>query len=1417
MTNRTPPARTPPVPLPPPRGGDALPRSALLVVVLAALGARAAGLGNGFVNYDDPQLREEVARLSPLDMLTGPFYFAYKPVYGLWLWLERALFGDVATPGLVASWLLFAAAAGLAAVVLHGLLRNAWLAAGAALLLAVHPAHAENVAWWAERKDALSLVLVLLAHRAHQRARAHEASDGRPRVPLAPAAFLLLGGLTKGTAWAWAAVLALDEVVAPDARPGRLRRLSPVFVVAALGVALDAWTSAKWGPGAVRYDATLAERAAAMAGVHLRYALTLLWPFSLSADYPVDPRGSWLDLPAALGAALLLAVVVGLVVGIARRRRVLAVACGLWLAGLAPVNNLWPATSILQSDRYLLMPALGLYVGASAALLRARHARVAATLVLAVLLGTLALARGPVWRDSETLWTDTLAKRPSSAIAAINRAADRMERQDVHGAVSDARRGVEAAAALSRPELMLRGRLLLSTALAARAASLGADGLPVAQQAVEEALLAVEQGQAVVRSPWLAEDPKVVASLSSSAVATAFETRARLATDVRSASEDFGRAIDAWRAAARDDPRSWAAWRNLGNLLAAVGGESRLDEAIDALARAVDLRPHDVGTVVQLVTALTKRGRDAEARAVFDAASARIGATRPLRRVRAHLQASVGDPEAGDRALDELHQEDPSDAETRSLLLALRRRRAEEALAAARLSNDRADLERARSLYERALELGREDREVHLGLADTLLLLGRYRDARLRYGKARVAAAGAAWIKNLEARAAVLEAVAHEHAGRPDEAARALAEAIEQGPPRLDLGFVVLEQEALRAREAAAAVLATDDVDRPAAVALLRGMALLVGGDELAALRRLNEAVLAAGARVAPGSKAARIAALARLLRATVRGRHADVVGARVELEALLQAAPDDPLVAFHALLLDRTEATARVRIADAGEDPDGLARAQDALASVGTRARALAERGDVPWPGPALLAAELDLERGEGAAVLSRLNVAAQRFPDAASVRRGKAFVYQRMMLLGGDRTMLLREAQRELTEARRVDPRDPRTALDYSQLYRLAGDLEQATKHAISAASVEPVRGPARRALAAILVEQGRKALERNDTGEAMRRAVEARRADPEAAGPDQLVGDVAMGKGDLAEALKAYEAAARKAPADDAVREALAACHRQRGAAFFLARQLRPKPGPGPDGAPPDPKKVAAWEAWFLPNLRGAMREYESALALEPDGPQAAEDERRLETLRSMDPEAKERSVAAARAAFEAGEAARRDDRLEDALLRYRDAADAYPPFFPAWLRIAEMAVRLGSEHDLVGMAAVDRLRALDRDRAYPEVDLYAAEFAVRIHAEARLDPRRRDVEAAAAGQARAALSRYEAAVATLSDAGEREAVGLQRAAQLRARLDAPPGPLVPGAPPVPGAAEPHGSPDGRPGGDGDRAPNDEAGRR
>ena len=1341
---------TEPAPLAPPSAR--LPAPWLRLVVVAALLVRSTALPAGFLNYDDQEVRVEAASKSFVQYWTEPFYYAYKPVYATSLGLDSLLFGDAPLGWHVANWLLFAACAACVALLVHGLLRSRFLAVAAGLLFAVHPVHAENVSWVAERKDVLSLLLVLLAHLAWRASRARDPA----RVPVLGCVLFVLGGLAKGTVWTYALVIAVDEALARV--PGRARRLLPLAALAGLGIGLDVWVGAAYGPGAVHHDASTLELAAAMAGVHARYLASLLWPFGLSIDYGVDPRGSFADPFAIAGLLLAVAAVAGLVVGLRRRRPLLAFACALWVAGLVPVNNVWPTTSVLRADRYLIVPAIGLYLLVGAALARARAAGVAALAGAALGLGVLAALRGLVFRDPQSLWTDAIEKRPESALAWLSRAQDRQERREWVGIEDDGRRGTEAAIALRRPELEVRGRLLRSLALLA----LGRVG-----EALTEARRSVATAQELVRSPW-ARDPASVLAASHARVGMALQARGEAADDPRARGDDLRAATDAFRAAVAADPTSLEAQIGLGALLATSKKPEHWAEARAALTAADRMDPGRVEVAVPLVTVLYNLRTEeasAAAKAAFAAAWARNPESRTLRLLQAKLYAEGEDePDKAAAEYERVLARDPHDAESRRLLVALRRDQGVQRLAEGRASRDAKATAEAAKRFDQALAVDPQDLESLLFAGDAALDADRVHDARERYAKARAARPSAVWIRNLEARAAVLESVTLARRGLDVAAATAASEALTLDAPRLDLGFAVLDREQVPLKAVVPALASSDPAEAAAAGAVLRAAAWLVAGDESAAIVEATRALGGRSTRPEGGSTAAAVERAALLVRALARARGADLAAARSDLELAARGDPEDPLLRHHAARLERTEAWARLRIAQGGGEAGELEAAKARAKAADAAVVALADASP-PWPGPGLAAVEVELQAGDSLAALKRLTTLSERFPDSTAVRRGLAAVYQMRVLSGGDKQRLLMEARRALLEAKALDPRDPRTALDLSQLYRLEGNLEAAARNALVAAAAEPIPGPAARVYAAILVELGKRALEARDAAKALKYAARARAADRGGSGPDLLEGDVKMATGEWDAALAAYETAREEDPASAAVRDALVACHHKRGDAYFLWRLQHPKPA-AKDGVEPDPKKVAAWDEHDAAARRQAAADLEAALRIDPDGPESSEVRESLSRLEKADPDGRRRAVQAADAAFEEGESLRRAGKALEALARYRAAVAEWAEDLRGWMRIAEAAVTLGSEYDVEGLRAVEKARDVDVERAYPVVDLYAATIWDRRRLSAETEAARAD----AAARAKTNLERFLARTAGVPAQEENR----KRAKDMLARL-------------------------------------------
>lgn len=1293
------PARPSTVPLAPPGGAsapgdDAAARRLWLWLCLAAALVAHLGFVPGepgsvltaeALNYDDPQVLAEAGAKGWGELLTGVTYFAYKPVYFLSLKLDL-LVSDGPGFSHAVNLLLFLGCVALVARLLTDLTRSPFVGGACALLLAVHPVHVESVAWIAGRKDVLSLLLVLLAHRTYRRARA------AGRVSWGAPVLLLLGGLAKGTVWTYAGVLALDEVLEARhlRRPGALRRLLPVVLVGLGGVALDVVVGRAYGPGAVEHAAGTGGLAAAMAGVHAAYAAHVVAPVALSLDYAVEPAGTWGAWTAWAGLALLLLAVGAVLRGLLTRRGALAaLAAGLWLLGLLPVNNVWPRTTTLMADRYLLLAALGAYLLLAALLARAGGARAWLLGVAAVALGILSVQRTRTFFRSETVWADATDTVPGSALAWTQRGLDAATRGAFVSALACADRAVALA---PRAELLVKARLLRGGALLGlgRTEELLAEA--VAAAGVARQLADAAQGPAA-RERARAVEAEAEVLRGQGLEASGEDALARNA---------YARAVDL-------DPENPVAHYNLGSLWAKPEVlEKESQRARFHLRRARELARSDrpalaLNADIQYATVLAMTGFPEQALEIYAQAEQTHGRRPEILFARAQQLLAMGRTEAALADLAAVRREHPDHPRAARLVYDLYVGDGTRLLREARKAADgpaarTTALQKALERFEHAASQNGDWVDAWLGAGDALYEQGRLLPARERYRRALAASGNAPWIRNLVVRATVLEA-AYTARHAADAAARraaaeGMAEALAEGTERVDLGIVPLESELPALRAAAARRREPAPVSEWADGVLLAAAFLAVGDDGRA------EGELTRVLHQRPQEQGApEMLEAALFLRAAVYQRAASAEAlreARNDYGLLAVRRPDDPLPRLRQLQVDLTaagarhrtaqgwqprpevlaEARARVAAVEAPGAPEltpqgrrayeearavvrdaervteasqALARAQDAVLAFSAATPASVEAG--------LLSAEIEMQREQWVQALRRLNRLRERFPQHPSVLRGQAAVYVRQYQALQDRS-LLSEALRALQQASDLDPRDPRTALDASNTRRVAGDQQGALALAQRAATFENLPGgPAARVLAAITLAMGVNSLENGDE-KAARRAVEAaRRVDPASAASFVLEARILLERERKPlEALKPATKAKELEPVSTEVDRLLAQIHHQLGLQGQLrVVSLRDLPAP-------EVKDPAAWarldEAGRararaehaqaqedLVRRREAARDraiqdFEAALRYDPDAEQAGAARMALAALRRTDPESvRQRAQAAMEAQSEA----------------------------------------------------------------------------------------------------------------------------------------------------------------------------------
>lgn len=395
----------------------------VILLVLAVLALYGQTLSWPALTWDDhlyvgqrPGLSWEGLRHA-FDPAAPGHHFGYRPVHLLSYRLDESLFGGAAFGYRLTSLGLHVAAVLLvySAVARLGAPAAAFWGA---LLFALFPYHSEAVAWLAERKGAVALVLMLAATHCDLQLRA----SGRWRW-LGGAALCYTGSLLSKSMWVtWPLLMfGVGLLCRRTVLPCRRWCLSalPLYLALAGGAAVLQLQVGNAG-GEVALGSGVLERGAFVLTTYGHYLLCALDPYG---TMPVNVWAwQWVDEgrpPSVWVVASTLALVALALASLSLWRRGVrwaAVALLWFVAGLLPVSNLVPML-YPHGDRFLYGPSLGLLLplGGALAWLGARGGAwrlVPGALALFFLLcGWVAVLP---WRSDLTLWQHELAQDPES-------------------------------------------------------------------------------------------------------------------------------------------------------------------------------------------------------------------------------------------------------------------------------------------------------------------------------------------------------------------------------------------------------------------------------------------------------------------------------------------------------------------------------------------------------------------------------------------------------------------------------------------------------------------------------------------------------------------------------------------------------------------------------------------------------------------------------------------------------------------------------------------------------------------------------------------------------------------------------------------------------------------------------------------
>lgn len=612
-----------------------VPRRHLALVAFVALLAFAPTLRFGLA-YDD---EEQIASNPALHLVENiPRAFgenvwaflggktnAYRPLHIIAYTLIYQVWGASPLPYHALNVLLHAICSALVCLLVARLVASPKIAVAAGLLFALHPVHAETVAWSAALPDLLVTFFAILAAVLYAR---------QSRGAFIGSLFATAAGLLSKEVGVMIPLLlaAQERAGMGTATPLAARRLPawtahaaliPIYVVARLAALGEPAPISEWRHSA--YE-TILSVLARLGGDALRLlapiGFTAFTPFRVPAS-PLAP--AVLAGLAASGAAAFFAYR-------AFRARAPLLAALAWLIfPLLPSLYLPGLGRVVSADRYLYAPSVGFALLAALALahssLRAPAFHAAGRPVSrgAVAFGLAFAAYAvstqailPPWRDSASLYTAVLERSPDSAPMRLHRAFRSLGAGDLNAARADYQAALAADSTLAEAWLDLAivekraGRVEAARVALEHARVLyAAQGLAggVADALTNLAEIARAEGDAAAAESLLIAaidaDPRhAVAHGNLGALYAGALGRPDLA-------------LREMETAARASPWLAAVRENLAALYASQG---RWEDAARTFREVLRLEPRSVVSLVRLGYVLERAGRPGEARDAYDRA-----------------------------------------------------------------------------------------------------------------------------------------------------------------------------------------------------------------------------------------------------------------------------------------------------------------------------------------------------------------------------------------------------------------------------------------------------------------------------------------------------------------------------------------------------------------------------------------------------------------------------------------------------------------------------------------------------------------------------------------------------------------------------------------------------------------------------
>jgi len=376
-----------------------------------------------FVSWDDPDYVTDNRTIQSLgnfkEIVSTPVQGNHHPLTMLSLAMNYAVSGKNATSYHFVNLLLHLLNVILVFFFILRLTgKKHWIAFITALLFGIHPLHVESVAWVAERKDVLYTFFFLCGLISYLK----YIEKGKLMKLLPVLGFFILSLLSKPSAVIFPVVLMVIDFY--YGRHKKLRSLFEKVPFFLLSLAMGILTvSAQTNTGAVADANQFPGHFRFFFGFYglMMYVYKTILPVGLCSFYPFPAINQALPaeyyLSLLFGAGLIVALILTF-----KKHKLIAFSLLFYIVNLLLVLQFMPVGSAIIADRYTYLPLVGIFIipGYFFQKWSDQHAGkpplTGLILLLMVTLTFTALAfkQSATWKDSASLWDQTLSVEPGS-------------------------------------------------------------------------------------------------------------------------------------------------------------------------------------------------------------------------------------------------------------------------------------------------------------------------------------------------------------------------------------------------------------------------------------------------------------------------------------------------------------------------------------------------------------------------------------------------------------------------------------------------------------------------------------------------------------------------------------------------------------------------------------------------------------------------------------------------------------------------------------------------------------------------------------------------------------------------------------------------------------------------------------------